>query len=96
MFEPLNFSLELEDYTSTTELERKLYDKSRMPLIDTYILPSEIAKIDAQFRLYPILIGPDDVKEYPTIGEIEDEYERGQKGVIPREQKVVGGLIEGQ
>ena len=88
MFEPLNFSLELEDYTSTTELERKLYDKSRMPLIDTYILPSDIAKIDAQFRLYPILIGPDDLKEYPTIGEIEDEYER--------EQKVVGGLIEGQ
>ena len=88
MFEPLNLSLDLANFNSTTELEKKLYDKSQTPLIDTYTLPGDIAKMDAQFRLVPILIGPDDLKEYPTIGEIEDQLER--------EQKVTGGIVEGE
>ena len=88
MFKPLDFSLELEDYNSTTQLEMKLYDKNLMPLINTHTLPSEIATIDTKFRLIPVLISPEDLKEYPTISEVED--------LLEREQKVVGGLVEGQ
>lgn len=62
MFKPLDFSLELDYRTPSTEIENKLYDKDLMPLINMDTLKGQLTKIDNQLRLVPLLRSIKDIE----------------------------------